>query len=150
MSADIVQSVPLLCHLPVSVIDTICNGNINEAKEKLAYEVTMLIHGKEEADKALAGARAAFSGQGDKSQMPSVEVSKSLFDNGIGIIDLFAAANIGGSKSEIRRIVQQGGAAINGNVISDIKHTVSLNDADESGEFILRAGKKKFVRVVLK
>lgn len=150
VDADVRKFFLLFTFLPVSEIDTICNGNINEAKEKLAYEVTMLIHGKEEADKALAGARAAFSGQGDKSQMPSAEVSKSLFDNGIGIIDLFAAANIGGSKSEIRRIVQQGGAAINGNVISDIKHTVSLSDADESGEFILRAGKKKFVRVVLK
>ena len=150
VDADVRKFFLLFTFLPVSEIDTICNGNINEAKEKLAYEVTMLIHGKEEADKALAGARAAFSGQGDKSQMPSAEVSKSLFDNGIGIIDLFAAANIGGSKSEIRRLIQQGGAAVNGNVVADVKQVITLNDADETGEFILRAGKKKFVRVVLK
>lgn len=150
VDADVRKFFLLFTFLPVAEIDSICNGNINEAKERLAYEVTMLIHGKEEADKALAGAKAAFSGQGDKSQMPSAEVEKSLVENGVGVIDLFAAANIGGSKSEIRRLIQQGGAAVNGNVVADVKQVISLNDADEAGEFILRAGKKKFVRVVLK
>lgn len=150
VDADVRKFFLLFTFLPVAEIDSICNGNINEAKERLAYEVTMLIHGKEEADKALAGAKAAFSGQGDKSQMPSAEVEKSLVENGVGVIDLFATANIGGSKSEIRRLIQQGGAAVNGNVVADVKQVISLNDADEAGEFILRAGKKKFVRVVLK
>jgi tyrosyl-tRNA synthetase len=150
VDADVRKFFLLFTFLPVAEIDSICNGNINEAKERLAYEVTMLIHGKDEADKALAGAKAAFSGQGDKSQMPTAEVDKSLVENGVGVIDFFAAANIGGSKSEIRRLIQQGGAAVNGNVVSDVKQVITLNDADETGEFILRAGKKKFVRVVLK
>ena len=150
VDADVRKFFLLFTFLPVAEIDSICNGNINEAKERLAYEVTMLIHGKDEADKALAGAKAAFSGQGDKSQMPSAEVDKSLVENGVGVIDFFAAANIGGSKSEIRRLIQQGGAAVNGNVVADVKQVITLNDADETGEFILRAGKKKFVRVVLK
>lgn len=150
VDADVRKFFLLFTFLPVAEIDSICNGNINEAKERLAYEVTMLIHGKDEADKALAGAKAAFSGQGDKSQMPSAEVDKSLVENGVGVIDFFAAANIGGSKSEIRRLIQQGGAAVNGNVVADVKQVITLNDADEAGEFILRAGKKKFVRVVLK
>lgn len=150
VDADVRKFFLLFTFLPVAEIDSICNGNINEAKERLAYEVTMLIHGKDEADKALAGAKAAFSGQGDKSQMPSAEVDKSLVENGVGVIDFFAAANIGGSKSEIRRLIQQGGAAVNGNVVADMKQVITLNDADEAGEFILRAGKKKFVRVVLK
>lgn len=150
VDADVRKFFLLFTFLPVAEIDSICNGNINEAKERLAYEVTMLIHGKDEADKALAGAKAAFSGQGDKSQMPTAEVDKSLVENGIGVIDFFAAASIGGSKSEIRRLIQQGGAAVNGNVVADVKQVITLNDADETGEFILRAGKKKFVRVVLK
>ena len=150
VDADVRKFFLLFTFLPVAEIDSICNGNINEAKERLAYEVTMLIHGKDEADKALAGAKAAFSGQGDKSQMPTAEVDKSLVENGVGVIDFFAAANIGGSKSEIRRLIQQGGAAVNGNVVADVKQVITLNDADETGEFILRAGKKKFVRVVLK
>lgn len=150
VDADVRKFFLLFTFLPVAEIDSICNGNINEAKERLAYEVTMLIHGKDEADKALAGAKAAFSGQGDKSQMPTAEVDKSLVENGVGVIDFFAAANIGGSKSEIRRLIQQGGAAVNGNVVADMKQVITLNDADEAGEFILRAGKKKFVRVVLK
>ena len=150
VDADVRNFFLLFTFLPVAEIDSICNGNINEAKERLAYEVTMLIHGKDEADKALAGAKAAFSGQGDKSQMPTAEVDKSLVENGVGVIDFFAAANIGGSKSEIRRLIQQGGAAVNGNVVADVKQVITLNDADETGEFILRAGKKKFVRVVLK
>ena len=150
VDADVRKFFLLFTFLPVAEIDSICNGNINEAKERLAYEVTMLIHGKNEADKALAGAKAAFSGQGDKSQMPTAEVDKSLVENGVGVIDFFAAANIGGSKSEIRRLIQQGGAAVNGNVVADVKQVITLNDADETGEFILRAGKKKFVRVVLK
>lgn len=150
VDADVRKFFLLFTFLPVAEIDSICNGNINEAKERLAYEVTMLIHGKDEADKALAGAKAAFSGQGDKSQMPSAEVDKSLVENGVGVIDFFAAAGIGGSKSEIRRLIQQGGAAVNGNVVADVKQVITLNDADETGEFILRAGKKKFVRVVLK
>lgn len=150
VDADVRKFFLLFTFLPVAEIDSICNGNINEAKERLAYEVTMLIHGKDEADKALAGAKAAFSGQGDKSQMPTAEVDKSLVENGVGVIDFFAAANIGGSKSEIRRLIQQGGAAVNGNVVADVKQVITLNDADEAGEFILRAGKKKFVRVVLK
>ncbi|MBQ5847819.1 MAG: tyrosine--tRNA ligase [Treponema sp.] len=150
VDADVRKFFLLFTFLPVAEIDSICNGNINEAKERLAYEVTMLIHGKDEADKALAGAKAAFSGQGDKSQMPTAEVDKSLVENGVGVIDFFAAANIGGSKSEIRRLIQQGGAAVTGNVVADVKQVITLNDADETGEFILRAGKKKFVRVVLK
>ena len=150
VDADVRKFFLLFTFLPVAEIDSICNGNINEAKERLAYEVTMLIHGKDEADKALAGAKAAFSGQGDKSKMPTAEVDKSLVENGVGVIDFFAAANIGGSKSEIRRLIQQGGAAVNGNVVADVKQVITLNDADETGEFILRAGKKKFVRVVLK
>ncbi|MBP3608278.1 MAG: tyrosine--tRNA ligase [Treponema sp.] len=147
---DVEKFFKLFTFLPLEEIAQICSGNINEAKERLAYEVTSIIHGKEEADNALAGARAAFSGTGDKTQMPTVDIAKSEFENGMGIINLFAMAKLGGSNSEIRRLVQQGGASVNGNNISDVKAIVTLNDVDEDGEFVLRAGKKKFCRVVIK
>ena len=147
---DVEKFFKLFTFLPVSEIKQICAGNINEAKERLAYEVTCLIHGEEEAKNAMAGARAAFSGEGDKTQMPTAEVSKADVENGMGVINLFAAAKLGGSNSDIRRLIQQGGAVINGKTISDVKAVVTLADADSDGEFVLRAGKKKFCRVVVK
>lgn len=150
VDADVERFFKLFTFLPLAEIGVICAGNINEAKERLAYEVTQLIHGKDEAEKAQAGARAAFGGAGDRSQMPTAELPRSLFENGIGVIDLFDAAKIGGSKSEIRRLIMQGGASVNNTQVSDIKAVFTLNDADDEGEFILRAGKKRFVRAVIK
>ncbi|MGP1458582.1 MAG: tyrosine--tRNA ligase [Treponema sp.] len=147
--ADVPRFFKLFTFLPLAEIDEICSGNINAAKERLAYEVTLVIHGKDEAEKALSGAKAAFGGQGDKSQMPTVKVPRAVIEKGIGVIDLFDAAKIGGSKSEIRRLIQQGGAAVNSAPVTDVKIVLTLADADASGEFILRAGKKKFVRVVV-
>ena len=138
----------LFSFLPIDEIDSLCAGDINKAKECLAWEVTKEIHGKEEADTALAGAKAAFAGGADKEAMPTVQIARSVFENGIGIIDLFSAAGLGGSKSDIRRLIEQGGAVVNGKTVDDLKAVVSLKDVDESGEFVLRAGKKKFVRAV--
>ena len=146
--ADTPRFFKLFTFLSLAEIEEICSRNINEAKERLAYEVTCIIHGKNEAENALSGAKAAFGGGGDKSQMPTVKIERELLENGIGVIDLFAAAKIGGSKSEIRRLIQQGGAYVNSSVVTDLKAVLTLKDADDSGEFILRAGKKKFVRLI--
>ncbi len=146
--SDVPRFFKLFTFLPLAEIDAVCSGNINEAKERLAYEVTCVIHGKVEAEKALSGAKAAFGGEGDKSQMPTVKLSRVMIENGIGVIDLFAAAKLGGSKSDIRRLIQQGGAYVNSSAVTDVKAVLTLNDRDSSGEFILRAGKKKFVRVL--
>lgn len=148
--ADVNKFFKLFTFLPIDEIDAVCGGNINEAKERLAYEVTAVIHGAEEADNALSGAKAAFSGQGSKAHMPTVELAKSEIESGIGIVDLFARAQPGTSKSDNRRLVEQGGASVNGNVIRDVKTIVALKDADDDGEFILKAGKKKIIRVVIK
>lgn len=146
--SDVPRFFKLFTFLPLAEIDAVCSGNINEAKERLAYEVTCVIHGKVEAEKALSGAKAAFGGEGDKSQMPTVKLSRAMIENGIGVIDLFAAAKLGGSKSDIRRLIQQGGAYVNSSAVTDVKAVLTLNDRDSSGDFILRAGKKKFVRVL--
>ncbi|HZK19914.1 MAG TPA: tyrosine--tRNA ligase, partial [Treponemataceae bacterium] len=139
----------LFSFLPVEEVDAICKGDINKAKERLAYEVTKEIHGKGDSEKALAGAKAAFNGIGDKTAMPTAEISKAELDAGISIIDLFTIVNLGGSKSDIRRLIQGGGARINDEKIIDLKMLVNSNMVDEDGEIILRAGKKKFCRIVL-
>lgn len=147
--ADVRKFMLLFTFLPVAEVDKICSGDINQAKETLAYEVTKIIHGQEEAEKALSGAKAAFSGTGNKENMPSVEISKSLVENGIGVIDFFFDAKLGATKSDIRRLILQGGANLNGKPVTDVKAVVTTADADADGEFVLRAGKKKFARVTL-
>lgn len=148
--ADTRKFMLLFTFLPISEIDGILAGNINAAKERLAYEVTALIHGKDEAEKALAGAKAAFGGGGDKSSMPTVEIARSKFDAGIGVIDLFFEAGLAGTKSDARRLVEQGGAVVAEKAVSDVKALISAGQLDADGEIVLRAGKKKFVRVIAK
>lgn len=147
---DVEKFFKLFTFIPLDEISKICSGNINEAKERLAYEVTAIIHGKEEADNALAGAKAAFGGEGDKSQMPTVEFSKAELDAGIGLLNLFTTAKLTASNGDARRLVQGKGAALNGNVITDVKYTVTKADLDSDGELVVRAGKKKFCRVIFK
>lgn len=147
--ADVRKFFLLFTFLPVAEIDSIVKGDINVAKERLAYEVTKEIHGTEDADKALSGARAAFSGAGDKSSMPTVELSKSLFEAGMNVCDLYFETKLCATKSDARRLIQQGGASINSKNISDVKAVISLADADSDGEFVVKAGKKKICRVVV-
>ncbi len=147
---DVEKFFKLFTFLELDEISSICSGDINAAKERLAYEVTSIIHGKEKADSALAGAKAAFSGEGDKTQMPTVELSKADFENGVGILTLFVNAKLCASNGDARRLVQGNGASVNGKTITDPKTVIGAGDLDSDGELVLRAGKKKFVRIVLK
>lgn len=152
--ADVRKFFLLFTFLPVAEIDEIMTGDINKAKERLAWEVTAVIHGKEEADKALAGAKAAFGGSGDTSSMPTKEIVLGEFQGGLGVVDLFFMSGLSATKSEARRLVQQGGAYITGNdgkerQITDIAEIVEEKDFNDKGELILRAGKKKYLRIVL-
>ena len=147
---DVEKFFKLFTFLPIDEIKAICAGNINEAKERLAYEVTKEIHGKEKADSALSGAKAAFSGEGDKTQMPTVELSKSELDAGIGVLSLFVSAKLASSNGEARRLIQGNGASLNGGQLSDPTAKVTGANLDKDGEIVLRAGKKKFVRVVFR
>ncbi len=148
--ADIRKFLLLFTFMSVAEIDALLADNINAAKERLAYEVTLLIHGKDEADKALAGAKAAFGGGGDKSSMPTVELDKARFTAGIGVIDLFFEAGLAATKSDARRLVEQGGASVADKGITDVKAVIGADSLDSDGEVVLRAGKKKFVRVITK
>jgi tyrosyl-tRNA synthetase len=153
--ADIRRFLLMFTFLPPEECDALTapGHNPNEAKERLAWEVTALIHGKDEADKALAGARAAFGGEGDKSGMPRVELPLARFTAGYTVVDLFSDTGLAPSKSEARRLVQQGGAFVSGasgafRAITDLAARVTEDDLTAEGELILRAGKKRYCRVV--
>jgi len=146
--ADVRKFLLLFTFLPVSEVDALASGDINKAKERLAWEVTALIHGKDEADKALAGAKAAFGGGGDKAAMPTVAIARSRFEAGIGVVDLFFEAGLAGTKSDARRLVEQGGATVGDSPVGDVKAVIGVDVLDAEGEVVLRAGKKKFVRVI--
>ena len=146
--ADVRRFMLLFTFLPIEEIDRICVGNINEAKERLAWEVTKEIHGKDEADTALAGAKAAFGGGGDKSAMPTVEMDRIVFEQGISIVDLFVQSGLCATKSDARRLIEQGGALIAGESMMDFKAVITAAALDKTGELILRAGKKRFSRIV--
>lgn len=128
---------------------------INKGKERLAYELTKIVHGKEEADKALEAARAAFSTGGgdapgtDRESIPSIEIPSAELESGIGILDLFARTTLCGSNSEARRLVQQGGAVVNDEKITDTKTVIDSSHVKD-GELLLRAGKKRYFRVIVK
>ena len=146
--ADVRRFMLLFTFLPIEEVDRICAGNINEAKERLAWEVTKEIHGKDEADTALAGAKAAFGGGGDKTAMPTVKINRSVFEQGISIVDLFVQSGLCATKSDARRLIEQGGALVTGKSVTDFKTVITAATLDEAGELILRAGKKRFSRIV--
>jgi tyrosyl-tRNA synthetase len=152
--ADLRRFLLMFTFLPVEECEALAapGGNPNEAKERLAWEVTALIHGKEEADKALAGAKAAFGGGGDKSAMPGAELSRLKFEAGYNIVDLFVDAGLAPTKSEGRRLVQQGGAFVSDSgggfrAVTDPAAAVTADSLDDGGELVLRAGKKRYCRI---
>lgn len=148
--ADVEKFLKLYTFLSVQECETLgrkTDSQINKSKEILAYELTKIIHGKEEADKALAAAHAAFGGaSGDKEGMPSLSISASEIESGISIIDIFAKSSLCSSRSEARRLIEQGGAKINDLQISDLDYIVTNTDIKD-GDIILKAGKKRFFRI---
>ena len=123
---------------------------IREAKEVLAYEVTQLAHGKTEADKARAASRAAFGGGNlDAVEMPTSAITSQRLESGIPIMELFHEVGLANSRSEARRLVQQGGAYINEKQYRAIDMLVNA-DLLEADALMLRAGKKRYHRIVLK
>lgn len=149
--ADLERFLLMFTFLPIAECKALAAGKdaeINKAKERLAWEVTALIHGKEEADKALAAAMAAFGGSGDLSQVPSKAVSRADLGKGMGILDLFVFSGLVPSKSEARRLVQQGGAVINDRKIEDEKAVIDASWLDGTNALMLRAGKKRVFRLI--
>ena len=149
--ADIKRFLLMFTFLAVEEIEKITQGgkNPNEAKERLAWELTALIHGKEEADKAMAGARAAFGGEGgDKDAMPKAILSLKKFQEGYNIIDLFCDAKLTPSKSEARRLVEQGGAFVGQEAVKDPSALLGDEILSSESELVIRAGKKRYCLII--
>ena len=151
--ADVIKCMRLLTFLPLEEIDEMAKwegSELNKAKEILAYQLTELVHGEEEAKKAQEGARALFSGA-DTSHMPTTELSEEDFDEEgkIDLITLLVKTELVPSRSEGRRAIQQGGVSIDGEKLTDIYHTVE-KDAFAGDGIVLKRGKKKFKKICVK
>jgi tyrosyl-tRNA synthetase len=146
---DVEKCLALLTFLPmdeVKRLGALKDSDINEAKKVLAYEVTMLIHGEEEANKAKSAAEALFSGGADMSNVPTVTITKEKLNS--SILDILTETKIIPSKGEGRRLIQQGGLTINEGKITDI--AAVLTDEDfKSGSVLVKRGKKNFNRIIL-
>ena len=148
--ADVIKCLKMLTFVPIEQIEemekTMEGAQFNAAKELLAYELTKLVHGEEEAEKAQAAAKALFGGSGNDANMPVAEIdSADLTDGAIGLLNLLVKAGLAPSVSEARRLVQQGGITVNDEKITDAKAQIKLE-----GETIVRKGKKAFKKVVVK
>ena len=148
--ADVIKCLKMLTFVPIEQIEemekTMEGAQFNAAKELLAYELTKLVHGEEEAEKAQAAAKALFGGSGNDANMPVAEIdSADLTDGAIGLLNLLVKAGLAPSVSEARRLVQQGGITVNDEKITDAKAQIKLE-----GEMIVRKGKKAFKKVVIK
>ena len=148
--ADVIKCLKMLTFVPVEQIEemekSMEGAQFNAAKELLAYELTKLVHGEEEAEKAKAAAKALFGGSGSNENMPVAEInSADLTDGAIGLLNLLVKAELAPSISEARRLVQQGGITVNDEKKSDPKEMIKLE-----GEIIVRKGKKAFKKIIVK
>ena len=146
--ADVERCLALLTFLPMEEVrrlGALEGQEINEAKKILAYEVTKLVHGQEEADKAKAAAEAVFGGSGSSENMPTVELTAE--DAAKKLVDVLVAAEVFGSKGEARRLIQQNGLSLNDEKVTDPDYTLTEGDFTD-GEAIVKKGKKKFYRLL--
>ena len=150
--ADVMKCIRWLTFLPLEQIDEMDRwegSQLNRAKEILAWELTNMVHGREEADKAQEAARALFGGGGDRGEMPTTELVNDQFGDGqIGILNLLVACGLAPSKGEARRLVQQGGVSVNDEKITDIDRKFGCELFLGEG-LIIKKGKKVFHRAVM-
>ncbi len=146
---DVKKFLSLLTFMPLEEIEDLTNvegSEINLAKERLALEVTSLIHGKEEAEKALKASKALFADGNDLSDIPSSLVNKDLIEGGIGVLDLMRNVGLIKSNGEGRRLIEQGGLSIDGKKVEDVGLIISLDDFKD-GEILIKKGKKVYHQV---
>ncbi len=148
--ADVIKCMKMLTFLPLEEIaeyEKLQGSALNAAKEKLAYEVTRLIHGQQEADKALTAAKALFGAGRQDANMPTAQITHDDLTGGvITVIDLLAKTGLAPSKGEARRLIQQGGVSVNDRKITDIGETVDASAFGADG-VIVKKGKKQFLKV---
>ena len=150
--ADVLKCIRMLTFLPLEQIDAMSSwegSQLNEAKDILAYELTKLVHGEEEAEKARTASQALFSGAGDTEHMPTTELTNDDFGGGsIDVLSLLVKCGLAASKGEARRLVQQGGVTVNDEKVPAIETTFGCEQFTGDG-VIIKKGKKVFHRAVL-
>ena len=150
--ADVLKCIRMLTFLPLEEIDKMAGwegSQLNEAKEILAFELTKLVHGEEEAEKARDASRALFSGAGDTEHMPTTELTNDDFGGGsIDVLTLLVKCGLAASKGEARRLVQQGGVSVNDEKVTAIETTFGCEQFTGDG-LVIKKGKKVFHRAVL-
>lgn len=150
--ADVLKCIRMLTFLPLEQIDEMDKwegSDLNKAKEILAFELTQMVHGEEEANKAMESSKALFS-SGNAADMPTAELKDVDFiDNKIDILSMLVASGLVASRSEGRRAVEQGGVTLNGEKVTDIKASFERDQLAGDG-VILKRGKKNFKKVIYK
>ena len=151
--SDVLKCIRMLTFLPLEEIDAMESwegAQLNQAKEILAFELTKLVHGEEEAAKAREASHALFAGGGDSAHMPTVELSAADFAEGdLDILALLVKTELAPSRSDARRAVEQGGVSVADAKVTDIKTTYSADSFGADG-LVVKRGKKKFVKVLVK
>lgn len=148
--ADVLKCLRMLTFLPLEQIDEMDKwegSQLNKAKEILAYELTNLVHGEEEAKKAQEAAKALFSGAGAAGSAPTTEISESEYGDGLQIIELLEKCGLISSRGEGRRLVQQGGVKVNGEKVADIGTVIGLDLFDDEMTIMIQKGKKVYHQV---
>ena len=148
---DVIRMLKLVTFLPLEQIEEyekLEGQDLNKIKCLLAYEVTKMVHGEEEAKKANDAALAIFAGGSDSSNMPSKQISKADIENGVNVMELLVNIGLAPSKSEARRLIQQNGLSLNGEKFTDEKADIDLSFFDDN-KLIIKKGKKTFLRLEL-
>lgn len=143
----------LLTFLPMEEVrrlGALEGAEINKAKEVLAFEITKIVHGEEEAKKAQIAAKALFTGGAKAGSIPSTKMDKNIFEEGIDIISLMQETGLIKSRSEARRLIQQGGVSINEEKENDIRRKLTLEDFTEDNTLLIKKGKKVYHQVIIK
>ena len=150
--ADVLKCIRMLTFLPLEEIDKMSGwegSQLNKAKEILAYELTALVHGKEEAEKAMSAAKAIFVSGGDSENMPSTQLETADFTDGaMGVLTLMVRCGLCKSNGEARRLIEQGGVSINDVKVTDPKASVTDADFGDKGYLVIKKGKKVFHKAV--
>ena len=151
--SDVLKCIRMLTFLPLEEIDAMESwegAQLNQAKEILAFELTKLVHGEEEALKAREASHALFAGGGDSAHMPTVELSSADFADGdMDILSLLVKTELAPSRSDARRAVEQGGVSVADEKVTDIKTAYNADSFGADG-LVVKRGKKKFVKVIVK
>jgi tyrosyl-tRNA synthetase len=149
--SDVLKCIRMLTFLPLEEIDKMDSwegSELNKAKEILAYELTALVHGKEEAEKAQSAAKSVFGAGGNSENMPSTTLSAEDFtDEGIYIIDALIKAELVTSRGEARRLIEQGGVSVDNEKVTAVSYVIPVSDF-EKGYVIIKKGKKVFHKII--